>query len=87
LGRVREATIALAKLYGTNIYGTASSEAKRDGLREMGCLDVFNSHSTRWYSYLMTPTKGKGLYIVFNSLAGEHFVLCLEALGPSGVDS
>jgi thioester reductase-like protein len=84
MGGVGQAAIALAKLRGVKIYGTAGSEEKREALREMGCADTFDSHSTSWYRKLMKATRGRGVDIVLNSLAGEHVNLCLEALKPGG---
>ena len=74
----------MAKLYGAKVYGTAGSEEKRQVLRDMGCVDAFDSHSTKWFHDLMVSTKGIGVDIVLNSLAGEHVDLCLEALSPGG---
>lgn len=84
LGGVGQAAIALAKLKGAKVYGTAGSEEKRQALRDMGCVDAFDSHSTKWFQDLMKSTQGKGVNIVLNSLAGEHVDLCLEALAPGG---
>ena len=80
MGGVGQAAIALAKLNGAHVYGTAGSEAKREALRGM----AFDSHSTEWYSDLMVATCGRGVDIFLNSLAGEHVDLCLEALAPGG---
>lgn len=53
MGRVGQATLALAKLKGAKVYGTAGSEPRRKALREQGCVDVdafdYNFHSMDWY--------------------------------------
>jgi hypothetical protein len=48
----------------------------------MGCVDAYDSHSTDWFPDLMSSTKGTGVNIILNSLAGEHVNLFLEALSP-----
>jgi len=75
---VGQAALALAKLKGAKVYGTAGSEARRQALREQVCLDAFDSHSYDWYPDLMEATGGKGVDVVLNSLAGYH----LQALCP-----
>ena len=84
MGGVGQAAIALARRASATIYATAGSDAKRDRLLELGASAAFDSHSESWYDQLMEATRGKGVDVVLNSLAGRHLVLCLEALRPGG---
>jgi len=73
MGGVGQAAIELAKWRKAQVYATAGSEDKRESLRAMGCVGVFDSHSTDWFRGLMLATHGQGVDIVLNSLAGEHY--------------
>ncbi len=84
MGGVGQAAIALAQRAGATIYTTAGSNAKRDRLLELGASAAFDSHSENWYDQLMEATRGEGVDVVLNSLAGRHLALCLEALRPGG---
>ena len=84
MGGVGQAAIALARRAGATIYATAGSDAKRDRLLELGASAAFDSHSERWYGELMEATRGEGVDVVLNSLAGRHLALCLEVLRPGG---
>ena len=84
MGGVGQAAIALARRAGATIYATAGSDAKRDRLLELGASAAFDSHSESWYDRLMEATRGEGVDVVLNSLAGRHLALCLEALRPGG---
>ena len=78
------AAIALAKHVGAEIYATAGSETKREGLLALGARAAFDSHSVDWHGGLMAATGGEGVDVVLNSLAGRHIELCLQALRPGG---
>ena len=84
MGGVGQAALALAKLKGAKVYGTAGSEHRRKALCEQGCVDAFDSHSYDWYPDLMETTGGKRVDVVLNSLAVYLVDLCLQALCPGG---
>ncbi|MDE0699087.1 MAG: SDR family NAD(P)-dependent oxidoreductase, partial [Boseongicola sp.] len=84
MGGVGQAAIALARRAGATIYATAGSDAKRDRLLDLGASAAFDSHSEDWYEQLMEATRGEGVNVVLNSLAGRQLGLCLEALRPGG---
>ena len=69
---------------GAEIYATAGNKSKRDRLLELGVCNTFDSHSYDWYDELMEATRGEGVDVVLNSLAGRHIDLCLQALRPGG---
>ena len=84
MGGVGQAAIAIAKLKGAEIFATAGNEDKRDRLLTLGVSNAFDSHSYDWYEELMEATRGEGVDVVLNSLAGRHIELCLQALRPGG---
>ena len=84
MGGIGQAAIALAKSAGAEIYATAGSESKRDQLLALGVRAAFDSHSEDWYDELMRATRGQGVDVVLNSLAGRHVLLCLQALRAGG---
>ena len=84
MGGVGQAAIALAKHVGAEIYATAGNQDKRDQLLALGARAAFDSHSFDWYDDLMDSTRGEGIDVVLNSLAGRHIELCLKALRPGG---
>jgi NADPH:quinone reductase-like Zn-dependent oxidoreductase len=45
---------------------------------------IFDSRSYSWFKDVMRATKGQGVDIVFNSLAGKHQKLGIEALRTRG---
>ena len=84
MGGVGQAAIAIAKYTGAEIYATAGNKSKRAGLLALGVCNAFDSRSYDWYDELMEVTKGEGVDVVLNSLAGRHIDLCLQALRPGG---
>ena len=84
MGGVGQAAIALARNAGAEIYATAGSESKRDRLLALGARAAFDSHHDDWFDQLMAATRGEGVDIVLNALAGRHLERCLEALRPGG---
>ena len=84
MGGVGQAAIAIAKYVGAEIYATAGNKSKRDRLLTLGVCNAFDSRSYDWYDELMEVTKGEGVDVVLNSLAGRHIDLCLQALRPGG---
>ena len=84
MGGVGQAAIAIAKYRGAEIYATAGNQSKRDRLMELGVCNTFDSRSYDWYDELMEATRGEGVDVVLNSLAGRHIDLCLQALRPGG---
>jgi NADPH:quinone reductase-like Zn-dependent oxidoreductase len=45
---------------------------------------IFDSRSYSWFEDVMRATEGQGVDIVFNSLAGKHQKLGMEALRTGG---
>ena len=76
------ARIALAQ--GARVIATASSPAKHAFLRTWGVEHVLQSRTFDFGEGVMEITKGRGVDIVLNSLAGDFISASLAVLGPYG---
>lgn len=83
-GGVGLAAIQICRLYECEIYATAGSETKRQYLREMGILHVYDSRSLDFYDEILRDTEGKGVDVVLNSLSGEALYKSLDLLDDFG---
>ena len=84
-GGVGLAAVQLAVAAGLEVYGTASTPAKRELVRSFGARDVFDSRSLSFESDVMHATGGAGVDIVLNSLAGEFIPASLRVLADDGI--
>ena len=83
-GGVGQAAIAWARHRGARVFATASTEAKRRLLLELGAEAVSDSRSDAFLADAMAWSEGKGVDIVLNSLSGPLLEAGLEALAPYG---
>ena len=73
-GGIGQACIKMAQLVGAEIFVTAGSSAKADFLESTFGLPrshIMNSRSLDFKHRIMSLTKGKGIDVIINSLAGE----------------
>lgn len=84
-GGVGMAAVQLAVAEGLEVYGTASTDEKRQRVRELGACDVFDSRSLTFEQDVMRVTEGAGVHIVLNSLAGDFIPASLRVLTEGGV--
>ena len=84
-GGVGLAAIALAKRAGAEVHATAGSPEKRDMLRSLGVVHIYNSRSTAFAEEILAATGGAGVHIALNSLTGLFVGATLKALAPRGV--
>ncbi|MFJ9846749.1 type I polyketide synthase [Kitasatospora sp. NPDC101155] len=84
-GGVGMAATQLGRLWGAEVYGTAS-EAKQHLLRADGLPDtaIACSRTLDFEERFRTATGGEGVDVVLNSLAGEYVDASLRLLGPGG---
>ena len=84
-GGVGFAALWLARHLGAEVFATASP-AKWDALRAMGLDDdhIASSRSLEFADQFRTVTKGRGVDVVLNALAGEFTDASLELLAPGG---
>ncbi|WP_219510116.1 type I polyketide synthase [Nonomuraea ceibae] len=83
-GGVGLAALEYARAAGAHVIATAGSEAKRDLLRALGAAHVLDSRSLRFAEQVRELTRGRGVDIVLNSLAGEAVSRSLECLRHGG---
>jgi acyl transferase domain-containing protein/acyl carrier protein len=82
-GGVGQAAIQLAKRAGAEIFGTASPE-KHEFLKKQGVKHVFHSRNLSFADGVRKATRGRGVDVVINSLAGEFIPRTLELLASGG---
>ncbi len=82
-GGVGLAAIEIAKYVGATIFATASSDSKRDYLRELGVDFVFDSTQLDFASEILKHVE-TGIDVVLNSLPGEFLARSLEITAPGG---
>ena len=83
-GGVGLAAIQIAQLAGAEIFATAGSEEKRRYLRKLGIRPVMDSRSTAFAAEIRKLTKGAGVDLVLNSLAGDAIEKSISVLAPGG---
>lgn len=83
-GGVGLAAIQIAQLLGLTIYATAGTQAKRDLVRALGVEHVYDSRSLAFVDAVRRDTKGVGVDLVLNSLAGNAAEHSLSLLSPFG---
>lgn len=83
-GGVGLAAIQVAKYLGAEIYTTAGSHDKRDFLNLMGIPYCYDSRSLLYADQILHDTKGEGVDVILNCLAGEAINANLSILKPFG---
>jgi len=68
------AAIAIARLYGADIFVTAGSEAKRKLLQDIGIASdrIFSSRDFSAFTEMKNATDGNGFDIVLNTSSGDY---------------
>ncbi len=83
-GGVGLAALRYAAACGAHVIATAGSGLKRDFLRRQGVRHVLDSRSLDFADQIRDITRGRGVDVVLNSLAGEAITRSLELLRPGG---
>ena len=83
-GGVGIAAVQLAKHLGAEVFATASSNEKREFVRLLGADHVHDSRSLLFADEILHRTRGAGVDVVLNSLAGEAMVRSIGVLRPFG---
>jgi acyl transferase domain-containing protein/NADPH:quinone reductase-like Zn-dependent oxidoreductase/NADP-dependent 3-hydroxy acid dehydrogenase YdfG/acyl carrier protein/SAM-dependent methyltransferase len=83
-GGVGMAAVQIAQLAGAEVYATAGSDEKRGFIRDLGVKHIFDSRSLAFAEQIMEKTKGEGVDLVLNSLAGQFIFKSVEILKPLG---
>ena len=83
-GGLGMAAIQIARHLGAEIFATAGSDEKRDFLALSGVTHVYNSRDCSFVNEILADTKGEGIDVVINSLAGEAMRQSVALLRPFG---
>jgi acyl transferase domain-containing protein/aryl carrier-like protein len=83
-GGVGMAAAQLALRAGAIVYGTAGTPAKRRLAKSLGVQFVSDSRSLSFIDDIMRDTKGEGVDIALNSLAGEFIPATLGLVRKGG---
>lgn len=83
-GGLGMAAIQIARHLGAEVFATAGSDEKRDFLSLSGVTHVYNSRDCSFVNEILADTKGEGIDVVINSLAGEAMRQSIALLRPFG---
>jgi polyketide synthase 5 len=83
-GGVGQASIAIARTAGAEIFATAGSEQRRQLLRDMGIEHVYDSRGLDFADRIRLDTEGYGVDVVLNSVTGAAQRAGLELLAIGG---
>jgi len=75
--------VQLAKLAGNHVIGTVSSDNKSKILKELGCDRVIN-YRTENLTEVLKKEYPKGIDLVYESVGGEMFDICVQNLAVHG---
>jgi NADPH:quinone reductase-like Zn-dependent oxidoreductase/acyl carrier protein len=78
------AAIQVALQAGAEVFATAGSPGKRALLSTLGVSHVMDSRSLEFSSEIRYRTRGEGVHVVLNSLAGEFIPASIDVLAPGG---
>lgn len=82
-GGAGQIAVQLAKLAGNHVIGTCSSDDKVAMLKEMGCDRVIN-YKKEDFKAVMKKEYPRGVDIIFESVGGKFFEICLKSLAVRG---
>jgi NADPH:quinone reductase-like Zn-dependent oxidoreductase len=78
--------ISVAQHLGAEIFVTVGSPPKRDAVERLGVAadHILNSRSLSFAPGIMEATKGRGVDVIINTLAGEALRVTMTCLAPFG---
>ncbi|CAO3632671.1 unnamed protein product [Cunninghamella blakesleeana] len=82
-GGTGQFAVQLAKLSGNHVIGTCSSDDKVELLKQIGCDRVIN-YKKEDFKKVLKEEYPKGVDIVYESVGGEFFDICLNSLATKG---
>ncbi|TQV84279.1 SDR family NAD(P)-dependent oxidoreductase [Exilibacterium tricleocarpae] len=83
-GGVGLIALQVAQWKSAEIYATAGSDEKRQYLRDMGIHHIYDSRSLQFAEEIRRDTKGYGIDVVLNAMAGEAVIQSFNLLAPYG---
>jgi NADPH2:quinone reductase len=84
-GGVGTSIVELARLEGTAVIGTASSDEKCRFLLERGVQHAINYRTEKVVERALEATDGRGVDVIYNHIAGDSFKDDLKMLAPMGL--
>jgi len=82
-GGVGTACADLGRIYGVELFGTASP-GKHDYVRQRGYDHAIDYRHDDFVAEIQSLTDGKGVDLVLDAIGGKHWARSLDALAPSG---
>ena len=82
-GGVGLASIDLCRIYGAEVFGTASP-GKHEMLRERGVEHAIDYRGLDYEKEIERLTGGRGVHIVLDAMGGEHWKKGYRCLAPTG---
>jgi NADPH:quinone reductase-like Zn-dependent oxidoreductase/acyl carrier protein len=76
--------LQLAQHYGAEVYATAGSQHKLDYLKKLGVPYRINYQETNFEKEIQRLTRGRGVDVVINTLAGDAIQKGMNCLSPGG---
>ncbi|KAH8429183.1 uncharacterized protein LDX57_006852 [Aspergillus melleus] len=86
-GGTGQAAIQIAQDLGVEVFATVGSQRKKEFLMEVYAIPeshIFSSRSTLFGPAVKDRTHGRGVDVIFNSLAGESLRTSWECIAPYG---
>jgi NADPH:quinone reductase-like Zn-dependent oxidoreductase/acyl carrier protein len=83
-GGVGLAAVRIAQRAGAEVFATAGSPWKRDLLKAAGVAHIYDSRTPAFADQILADTKGEGVQVVLNSLAGEMMDASFRAAAKGG---
>lgn len=82
-GGTGQLAVQLAVLAGCTVVGTCSGGAKTDLLKSLGCRRVIN-YKKESLKEVLKREFPRGIDVVYESVGGDMFDVCVDALAPRG---
>ena len=77
--------VQLARAHGLQVLATASTQHKREFVRENGAHVVLDPAAPDLAAQVMAATQGQGVELAIDPVGGSLFIACLHALAPLGM--
>lgn len=84
-GGVGNLLVQLAKLMNAgNVFGTASTDAKREMIKSWGVNHAIDYNYPNWHENILEITNGKGIDVILDPVGGSAIAQNLSCLGVEG---
>ncbi|MFZ1290696.1 MAG: type I polyketide synthase [Melioribacteraceae bacterium] len=83
-GGVGLAAIQIAKMFEAEIYATAGNPEKREYLKSIGIINIYDSRTIEFADEIINQTNGNGVDLILNSFNGKYIEKGLSILSSKG---